>query len=755
MWDRVRNQLWQWRGVIIAAPSAGTLVLLLRFTGILQMLELAALDQMFLLRTIEPVDSRIVIVEVNESDIQELGKRRQWPLSDAVLAEIIGDLKAAKPSAIGIDFYRDLPLEPGHKSLVKVFTSTPNLIGIQKIAENIDSQAIAPPPTLKKLDQVGANDFPLDGDGKVRRSFIYLADPKSHEQIFGFAFKLAYLYLNNKDRQVPVGLTKDNLVKIGQVVFPPFHQDDGGYVRAEEQGYQVLLNYRSSLQHFLHVSLIDVLNKRLPSDLLRGKVVLIGATAESLKDLFYTPYSSTILKAPQRMAGITIHANFVSQLLSSGLDGRPLIKTWTKWGECLWIFGWSFIGATLRWKQKYTGDSQQSILVLLLPIISISLGGCCLIAISYWAFIFGLWIPVVPSLMALIGSALGVTAYVAHTAGEIRKTFGRYLTSEVVANLLEHPQGLKLGGERRKITILTSDLRGFTSVSERLPAEEVVKILNICLGSLADVIADYKGTIDEFMGDGILALFGAPIMREDDASRAIACAVAMQLAIEDVNEKLSQMELPKVAVGIGINTGEVVVGNIGSEKRTKYGIVGNQVNLTYRIESYTVGGQIFVSESTIQEVGEIVKIRGQMEVHPKGVSRKITVYEVAGIAGKYGLDLPDEEKEIFSHLSKEIPLHYLLVDGKDVSNTVMKGSLFKLSPKGGYVRYDSHVTPVFLPNLTNLKLNFFIQDDQIGEDVYAKVLGEPVDKDSFYIRFTNIPPSVKTELNKISVVTDK
>jgi len=742
MWSKIKHKLWQWRGVVISAPSAGILVVALRLTGILQNLELSALDQMFRLRPTEPIDPRVVIVEVNESNVQELGKRGQWPIPDYLLAEIIQNLKAENPSAIGIDFYRDFPVKSGYESLVKVFTTTPNLIGIQKVGENEDSAAIAPPPILKKLDQVGANDFPLDGDGKIRCDFIYLQDKKSGQPIFGLDYRLAYRYLNYGDRKFPDGQTADNLVKIGPVILPLFHGDDGGYIGAEDQGYSVLLNYRGSIQHFPHISVMDVLNKRIPPNLIRGNVVLFGPTAESLKDLFYTPYSSSILKAPKRMAGVTIHANFVSQILSATVNGRPLIKTWSKWEEWLWIFGWSLIGATLIWQKKYTGNSEGSQLVLLLPVIS-------LVAVSYAAFLVGWWIPMVPPLMALIGSALGVTAYVAHTAGEIRKTFGRYLTSEVVANLLEHPEGLKLGGERKKITILTSDLRGFTAVSERLDAEEVVKILNIYLGEMAEVITDYQGTIDEFMGDGILALFGAPITREDDADRAIACAVAMQLALEKVNQKLRQMEIPTVAMGIGINTGEVVVGNIGSEKRTKYGVVGNQINLTYRIESYTVGGQIFASESTIQEVGEKVKIRRDMEVHPKGASHKITIYEVAGIAGKYNLYLPNDEEEIFYNLVDEIPLEYFLVDGKDVSNIPIKGSLFKLSMKGGYIRYDQNITPIILPDLTNIKINFFIVDINKSEDVYGKVLEESTSKDSFYIRFTNIPPSVEIQLDKI------
>ncbi|MHC5824709.1 MAG: adenylate/guanylate cyclase domain-containing protein, partial [Nostoc sp.] len=178
----------------------------------------------------------------------------------------------------------------------------------------------------------------------------------------------------------------------------------------------------------------------------------------------------------------------------------------------------------------------------------------------------------------------------------IRQVFGRYLSDTVVANLLESPERLKLGGERRKITILTSDLRGFTALSERFAPEEVIHILNLYLEYMADLINHYQGTIDEFMGDGILVLFGAPIGKEDDALRAVTCACAMQLAMVGVNEKMKTLGWPLLEMGIGINTGEVIVGNIGSEKRTKYGIVGSQVNLTYRIESYTSGGQILISE---------------------------------------------------------------------------------------------------------------------------------------------------------------
>jgi adenylate cyclase len=184
-----------------------------------------------------------------------------------------------------------------------------------------------------------------------------------------------------------------------------------------------------------------------------------------------------------------------------------------------------------------------------------------------------------------------------------------------------------MGGERRRITMLTSDIRGFTATAEKLPPEEVIKILNFYLGHMAEVITKYQGTIDEFMGDGILVLFGAPTHRNDDAQRSVACALEMELAMTPVNQQMTAWGFAPLSMGIGINTGEVVVGNIGSEKRTKYGIVGNQVNLTYRIESYTTGGQILISENTLQEAEETVIINGTKIVQPKGIQEFITIYD--------------------------------------------------------------------------------------------------------------------------------
>ncbi|MEB3220194.1 MAG: adenylate/guanylate cyclase domain-containing protein [Nostocales cyanobacterium 94392] len=737
----LKHKIWQWRSVLITPPSATLIVLLLRFGGLLQMLELAAFDQLFILRSSESQDERIVIVDIDEESVRTLGKRQEYPFSDQMLAKILNNLKRHQPRAIGLDIYRDIRIGKGYDSLVKVFESTPNLVSVEKVAPSKDSSAVDPPLVLKKLDQVGANDLPIDGDGKIRRSFFYLSD-QNDKQVFSFSFKLAYIYLNDMGIDVGLAGPKNELIKAGKVIFKPFASNDGGYVRVSDEGYQVLLNYRGDIDKFQRISILDVLENRVSSKSIRGRIVLIGSTATSLKDLFYTPYSSSLITVPTRMAGITIHANAISQILNAELENRPLIKTWNQELEWLWTFSWSLLGAILVWLLR-------SSKLKIIPPGSLFLAGFCLVSISYLAFLYGWWIPVVPPMLGLVGSAVGVTAYLAQNASKIRQTFGRYLNDEVVANLLESPEGLKLGGQRRNITIFTSDLRGFTATSERLPAEEVIKIINLYLKYMADIITDYQGTIDEFMGDGILVLFGAPTARVDDATRAIACAVAMQLAMEPVNQKMQEMGLPKLEMGIGINTGEVVVGNIGSEKRTKYGIVGKQVNLTYRIESYTVGGQIFISESTLKQADPIVKIIGEREVKPKGVQQPITIYEVGGIGGNYNLYLKKEE-EVFLTLSQPIMFEYALLDGKDISNILQVAKLIKLSENAAEVYINSDEVISIPQPLTNMKMNLLmsINDADKSSDIYAKVLEQPAaTENSFYICFTNKPPEVEAYLN--------
>ena len=213
----------------------------------------------------------------------------------------------------------------------------------------------------------------------------------------------------------------------------------------------------------------------------------------------------------------------------------------------------------------------------------------------------------------------------------VRRVLGRYVTDEVAEHVLAAPEELHLGGQRREVSILMSDLRGFTVMSDRLPPETVVTILNHYLHHMVEIVLKWGGTVDEIIGDALLLIFGAPLEMEDHAQRAASCALEMQLAMEKLNQQLCQEGLPKLACGIGLNTGEVVVGNIGSEKRMKYSVVGSPVNLTARIESFTVGGQILASQTTREALGEAVRLDGKLRVKMKGYENPITIYEIGGL----------------------------------------------------------------------------------------------------------------------------
>jgi class 3 adenylate cyclase len=221
----------------------------------------------------------------------------------------------------------------------------------------------------------------------------------------------------------------------------------------------------------------------------------------------------------------------------------------------------------------------------------------------------------------------------------IRGVFGRYLTDEIVESLLESPDSLKVGGERRTVTILMADIRGSTPLTEELPAEDVMRLLNTFLAHMTDVIMEHAGTIDEFIGDAIMVLFGAPTATPDHADRAVACSIAMQNRMAAVNEENRAAGLPAVSMGIGVNTGPVVVGNIGSDRRAKYGVVGIDVVLSARIQAQATAGQILISEATRVASGAAVRVSKSHDAPLKGVTKPVTLHDVVAIGAPYDLQL--------------------------------------------------------------------------------------------------------------------
>jgi adenylate cyclase len=758
MWSKLKRQIWQWRGVLLAAPSATFVVVVLRLSGLLQPLEWSMLDLFFRSRSLEPADQRIVIVSIDESAFQKLGK---WPMDDRKLLELLEKIKKQQPRAIGLDLARDLPIEPGHQQLVAFYKNTPILIGAEKKPDllntkiEIEGTGIKPPPELQQRDQVGNINLPMDSDNRLRRGLLSLPLPDRSLSL-SFALQLSLLYLN----------AESNVSYPNAINFERFRANDGAYIRADDGGHQILINFRRSSQGFQTIPMFDVLEGKIPPDLMRDRIVMIGVTALSTRDFFVTPLDGGVGSDRLQTPGVEVHAQITSQLISAAMEGRSGLKTWDDIWEYLWIFSWAVIGATTVWYWRYTGREMESERLSqislfqafwrLLRSVRVLLVSSILLGLAAIAFAYGWWIPIASPMLGVWGASIFVTSYLARSAAQIRNYFSRYLTNEVVSRLLETPEGLQFGGERRKVTILMCDLRGFSSISEQLPPEKVVEILNVFLGSMTDVINQYQGTIDEFIGDAILVIFGAPIYREDDAQRAIACSIAMQLAMKSVNQALERLDLPQIDMGIGLNTGEVVVGNIGSQSRAKYAVVGSQVNLTSRIESYTVGGQILIAESTFATAQDILQINGSRQVEPKGVKQPITIYDVCGLKGSYNLFL-FELNEQFHSLDIPIEIEFRILEEKHLAGETFSGSMLKLSQHRAEV-----VSNCSVPALANIKMRLpTIQPDWESE-IYAKVLDrvpsqilnaeiaetsqseilEDTNLSPFYIHFTTVPPAI-------------
>jgi class 3 adenylate cyclase/HAMP domain-containing protein len=228
----------------------------------------------------------------------------------------------------------------------------------------------------------------------------------------------------------------------------------------------------------------------------------------------------------------------------------------------------------------------------------------------------------------------------------IRDTFGRYVTQEVVTKLLESEGALDMGGEIREVSLIVSDLRGFTAIIAEMDPEEVITFLNRYLSKMIGILLDNLAVIDEIVGDGILAFFGAPEPREDHPARAVACALSMQAAMDEINAANEADGLPRLAMGIGVNTGSVVVGNIGSERRTKYSVVGADVNFASRLEAVALAGQVLISAATYSRVRDLVEVANVLEVEMKGVPGRATLYDVRSISAPYNIRLPDKSEQL-------------------------------------------------------------------------------------------------------------
>jgi CHASE2 domain-containing sensor protein/two-component sensor histidine kinase len=398
---KLYQQMKLWQEVVLPGLSVVGLIMLVRSTGLLQSQEWLAFDQLLRLRPNEAVDSRVVIVGIDEEDINYVGS---FPIPDREIAQMLSILNSYKPRVIGLDLFR-------HKSnsadaeLAPVWRENPNLIGVEVALNQKQSFNVKPPSELL-AEQVGFADLIVDPDGKLRRSLI-ASKTYSGELKYSLPLRLTQFYLREQKIKFDHGSRSYDPIKFGSSQLLRFLPNSGGYVGTDANGFQVLLNFRSHPQPFRTISLRDILNKKVDPSWIRDRIVIIGMTAPSIKDNFITSAVKNTLYTRalgveesanqyQWIYGVEVHAHATSQIISHVLDRRPLLKVWPEIWEYLWILAWGLLGIILGLILQSPAKTLFS-----LGVISIEIAGIC-----YISLVLGWWIPLVPTLLALTSAGL-------------------------------------------------------------------------------------------------------------------------------------------------------------------------------------------------------------------------------------------------------------------------------------------------------------------------------------------------------------
>ncbi|NEO99519.1 MAG: CHASE2 domain-containing protein [Symploca sp. SIO2E9] len=384
--------------LVASVTVTGLLLLGGRQLNLWESWELSAFDKMIQLRPPLPPDPRLLVVEVTEADIQSL---KQWPMTDAVMNQVLKNLAQHEPAVIGLDIFRDFSQPPGEQELSETMANNDSIIPVCKI-ESGNDPGVPPPPYVPE-ERVGFADISPDADGVIRRGLLFQGPEPIYPctTIFSLSFQLAAGYLAQQEGIEPQP-TDQGFLKLGKVVFKPLSPTSGSYQRGDTGGYQILLNYRSADSLASSITLTDVLNNQIEPDWVKDHIVLIGAKASSLKDSFLTPFSAS--EGGTRMPGVEVHGQLISQILSAVLDGRKLFWFWPDWVEGLWIWGWSLTGGIVVLIFRHPAKQ------LLAGIVTLGL----LLGISGVVFLNSGWIPVATPALGLLAAGAGVVTYSAY-----------------------------------------------------------------------------------------------------------------------------------------------------------------------------------------------------------------------------------------------------------------------------------------------------------------------------------------------------
>jgi adenylate cyclase len=490
---------------------------------------------------------------------------------------------------IGNSRYQMVEVRPGGKpdeyAFIHAFTAEPNLPAVSEAG----------------LNSGYFNAFP-DADGVIRWSPLVIKAGDSFYNPLSLALLQQYfdwepLVLRLADFGVEG-------IQIGDIRIPT---DEAG---------RVMINYLGPGKTFPHYSISDILSGRLDPDTFKDKIVVVGATAIGIYDLRVTPFSSVY-------PGVEIHATVIDNILKRNFLQRT---AWTSLLDFLSILGLGFlIGLVLPRFSAVRG--------LLFSVVILA----GFVAVNTLLFTqMNLWLNMVYPVIVILAVYVAVTVYRYITEErekqKIRGAFQYYLTASVINEMLKDPTKLKLGGDKRNLTVLFSDIRGFTTISEKLSPEELVHLLNEYLTAMTDLVFKYDGLLDKYMGDAIMAVWGAPLDQPDHAERACRTALEMLDELRKLQNKWESEGRPRMDIGVGINTGDMVVGNMGSQMRFDYTVMGDSVNLGSRLEGINkeYGTNVVISEFTHEIVKDRFFCRELDSVRVKGKKLPVRIYELLG-----------------------------------------------------------------------------------------------------------------------------
>jgi adenylate cyclase len=643
----------------LIGQAACMLAAALYLAGALERLDLIAYDQGIRLRTqlhagAEARNDRIVLITVREADIATYG----WPLDDGELATLLEILCRAGPRAIGVDIFRDRPVPPGTERLDALLGANPAILWGYLFGT--DRGHAIPSPAVLGDDRSGFIDVIADRDGVVRRGILYMHDAEEQPHS-SLPLMLASRYLEPLGI-APVGdeLQPDHL-RLGRTTLPPLEPADGPYADIDAQGYQYLLDYAQGARPYETFSIAQALAGEIPPQVLAGRLILVAVTAESVKDLFKTPLADGDTAAGFSH-GVTLHAQATGQLLSMALDGTPPLRGVSLPAELigLWLVGMagSLAGLTLRGSLLFGAAA---------------LGGMAALAGMWFAaFEARFWLPfAAPTLIWLATLGL-VAAYLSRLERAERATlmhlFSSHLSEPVAQDIWRQRATFMMGGrpkpQRLTATVLFSDIAGFSTISERLDPEVLTGWLDRYMDAMSRTVLAHDGIVLRFIGDAILAVFGVPVPRTDeaaidrDAAQAVRCALAMARELEGINESCRGDGLPPIAIRVGIHTGAMVAGSMGTADHLEYSLVGDSVNTAARLEALSkqipgLDGDgicpILVGGATWERLrgGFTGRLVGTLPL--KGKVEPVAVYQVVGRTGDGHTGEEKDERE--SHQS--------------------------------------------------------------------------------------------------------